>query len=283
MKEWEISAPYVLPRIVSFKRRSNTLPTKLPKPNLRPQPLGDVNARWTAWRRSDYFYPEMIPEPDYSESEEEEDESDEEKSTSVERLRDMEEEDEDAEDVKKRRAIPPSKFVELSKSVSETQKSSSDEELIQPRKPSYPFQDSTERQKLHKELKFNQKYGKFGVNPKTELQRALQKYTESKLKRDLAASKQTSLEKILEQQARKIEMQEREGDGMKCPAWIERLQKQQNMTWADPKKDEFFRVHARVVNSLMTSKLMKAISCQSSTESSLDKESSSSESSPSSE
>ncbi|GBN09415.1 hypothetical protein AVEN_205290-1 [Araneus ventricosus] len=258
MKDWDISVPYLLPRILSFKKRNNTLPAKLPKPNLRTIPLGNVNARWSAWRRSDYFYPEMIPEPDYSDTESEggkseagsEDRSEDER----ERLRAPEVKNENEDDNRRRRMPPVAHIGEYSnKNESPRPKKIqfSDEELIKPKKPANPYLESMERQKLHKELKFNQKYGKQNGNQRTELQVALEKYTESKIKRDLAASRRSSLEKVLEQQARKIEMHEREGTRDVQPAWIEQLQRQHITKRSDPKTDEFFRVHARVVNNIM--------------------------------
>ncbi|XP_054711707.1 uncharacterized protein LOC129221276 [Uloborus diversus] len=228
--------------------------------NMRHLPITPVNTRWTVWRRSDYFYPEMIPEPDYSESSEEisseEENASSDSDAAVERLRDLEEEDEKEEELKRRTASLRHKSDEdlykASTSFHRPQKSSPslEDDLIKPKKPFNPYLESSERLKLHKELKFSQKYGKRGVNPKSELQMALEKYAENKLKRSLALSRQTSLEQILELQAKKIEQQELEGTSNRRPSWIDRLH-QQNDSWFDPKTDEFYRVHARVVSNVM--------------------------------
>lgn len=37
----------------------------------------------------------------------------------------------------------------------------------------------------------------------------------------------------------------------KHPAWMERLQRPPSATWSDPRIDEFYRVHARVVSNNM--------------------------------
>ncbi|CAL1294684.1 unnamed protein product [Larinioides sclopetarius] len=227
------------------------------QPNLRTIPLGNVNARWSAWRRSDYFYPEMIPEPDYSDTESE-GKSDagygDHSEDAGERLKALELKNEN-EDENRRRRMPPVAHIGEYNNKNESPRPKtiqfSDEELIKPKKPANPYLESMERQKLHKELKFNQKYGKQKGSQRTELQVALEKYTESKIKRDLAASRRSSLEKVLEQQARKIEMHEREGTRDVQPAWIEQLQRQHITKRSDPKADEFFRVHARVVNNIM--------------------------------
>lgn len=48
--------------------------------------------------------------------------------------------------------------------------------------------------------------GKLGGSQKTELELALQRYTENRERRELLAGEKSSLEQILELQARKIEM-----------------------------------------------------------------------------
>ncbi|GIY57638.1 hypothetical protein CDAR_374471 [Caerostris darwini] len=235
------------------------------KPNPKTVRYGDVNPRWTAWRRSDYFYPEMIPEPDYSNSESDEDENDSEALRG--RLRPMDAKIK-SEEQKRRRIVhvgrieihnnaevhlKPKGVESSEEEIAKPKKQIeiSDEELIKPKKPANPYLESTELQKLHKELKFNQKYGKqSNGGKKTELQAALEKYTEGKIKKDLAASRRSSLEKILEQQARKIEM-ERDGTTDVQPAWIQELQRQHIAKRTDPMTDEFYRVHARVVSNTM--------------------------------
>ncbi|KAG8192713.1 hypothetical protein JTE90_009736 [Oedothorax gibbosus] len=195
--------------------------------------------------RSDYFYPDMTPEPDYTDTEDDSDfEND--NHSADERLRD----DETMEDDGRRHRVRHRSGGSSSRhrSSSSSRNSRSSEDLIQPRKPSNPYLESMERRNLHKELKFNQKHGKTVGSQKTELQRAIEKYTEGKIKRDLAASRRTSLEKILEQQAQKIEQQERNGSEDSRPSWIDRLQRQHITSREDPKTDEFFRVHARVVS-----------------------------------
>ncbi|XP_071035404.1 uncharacterized protein [Parasteatoda tepidariorum] len=227
----------------------------------------------------------MIPDPDYSESDEgnEEDSVGDESSgspsnSSAEPLRDLEEEDEEEWENTYRSSLTytlgragtekSSSTSKINSSLSQSKKSLfsasetvprarksqslEEQDLIKPKKPSNPYLESTERKMLHKELAFKQKYGQSSINQRSELQRALEKFTEEKVKKDLAASRQSSLEKILEQQARKIEMYEGEGSQVR-PAWIERLQQQHINRKVDPKVDEFFRVHAKVVGSLFRS------------------------------
>ncbi|GFV07751.1 uncharacterized protein TNCV_4942531 [Trichonephila clavipes] len=274
----------------NLSQRIDSLKRRLREPNLRTIPLSDVNARWNVWRRSDYFYPEMIPEPDYSDSEADEGESDDRHSgydsegdsrnakrrVKLQTINKMEDED------RRYRRPPQTKegeyYPKTRGDIPSRPKKGSDEELIKPKKPANPYLESTERQKLHKELKFNQKYGRQNGNKRTELQVALEKYTEGKIKKDLA-SRRSSLEQILEQQARKIEKQEEAGRLDERPAWIEHLQRQHFTKRTDPKTDEFYRVHAKVVSNLMNSNCQSSDGDQTSTDFSSGRSSSPSESS----
>ncbi|GFT80467.1 uncharacterized protein NPIL_595062 [Nephila pilipes] len=210
----------------------------------------------------------MIPEPDYSDSETDGGESEDRhsdydsegdsRSTKVAKQRLRFETKTQNEDEGTRRRIPTQTkegeyYPKTRGDIPSRPKKPlvTEEELIKPKKPSNPYLESTERQKLHKELKFNQKYGKQYGSKRTELQMALERYTEGKVKKDLAASRRSSLEKILEQQARKIEKQEQDGTMNERPAWIGHLQRQHFTKRTDPKTDEFYRVHAKVVSSLM--------------------------------
>lgn len=244
MKEWEIFVPY-LPRVKSTKRRWDDVSASKSRFPLQTLVLSDVNNRCMEWRRSGCFQPEMIPEPDYTDPEDE-DES-EEKSG-----------DDDDEEVVK--TSDSGKTTDSSGEESQTSKTTSsesvtgssgsshtsggstshlsDEGFVLPKKPSNPYLQSTARQRLHKELKFNQKYGKNVVGKKSELQIAMEKYKENKLRKD-AALQQTSLEKLLDQRAKRIQMQDSQ------PEWMDRLKERE--TWVDPKDDEFYRVHAKVV------------------------------------
>ena len=64
-----------------------------------------------------------------------------------------------------------------------------EEGLIIPRKPANPILENTERQKLHKELLFNQKIGKNVLNQKSELQKALEKHKDNIAKKGIRTTR----------------------------------------------------------------------------------------------
>ncbi|GIY41305.1 hypothetical protein CEXT_684081 [Caerostris extrusa] len=224
------------------------------------------------------FLPGNDSEPDYSNSESDEDENDSEALRG--RLRPMDAKI-TSEEQKRRRIVHVgrieihnkaevhlrSKGVESSEediAKPKKQIEISDEELIKPKKPANPYLESTELQKLHKELKFNQKNSMYelmqsfcGMHGKQNSGGKKNGVAGSSGKIHGGQDQKTSQppgdppwKKILEQQARKIEM-EREGTTDVQPAWIQELQRQHIAKRTDPMTDEFYRVHARVVSNTM--------------------------------
>jgi len=109
--------------------------------------------------------------------------------------------------------------------------------LVVARKPQNPCADSNERRDLHRELLFNQKVGKPVLNQKTELQKAMQKHKEHQSKKELEMerlSSRTSLEKVLEERARRLEVLER---GINNELEESGKSKEQN---------EFLKMHAKL-------------------------------------
>ncbi|CAB0004661.1 unnamed protein product [Nesidiocoris tenuis] len=81
--------------------------------------------------------------------------------------------------------------------------------LIVPKKLQNPVSESTERQRLHRELMLNQKLGKNVLNQKSELQRAMEKYKDNQFKKELEQQRQenmTPLERVIEQRAKRLEI-----------------------------------------------------------------------------
>jgi len=109
--------------------------------------------------------------------------------------------------------------------------------LVVPRKPANPCVDSNERRDLHRELLFNQKIGKPVLNQKSELQKAMQKHREHQNRKEEEMerlSSRSSLEKVLEQRARRLEELER---GINSE--LEDVRKS-----SEP--NEFLRMHAKL-------------------------------------
>ncbi|XP_044726751.1 protein FAM107B isoform X2 [Chrysoperla carnea] len=91
--------------------------------------------------------------------------------------------------------------------VTTTQPLISEEGLILPRKPLNPCLENPDRQNLHRELLFNQKIGKDVLNQKSELQRALEKHKEAKIRRETEKEileTASELEKVIADRAKKL-------------------------------------------------------------------------------
>ncbi|GIY01713.1 uncharacterized protein CEXT_333261, partial [Caerostris extrusa] len=132
----------------------------------------------------------------------------------------------------------------------------SEDGLVIPKKPQNPCLESSERQNLHRELLFNQKYvtfkpdcqeyfwlvnGKSVIGQKTELHKAFDKLREDQKKKELEEEKlqkKSALEKKLEEQANKLKQQEE-------------IETKKIETTDQP---EFLRVHARVCAQTVDSK-----------------------------
>ncbi|XP_076343940.1 uncharacterized protein LOC143243955 isoform X2 [Tachypleus tridentatus] len=141
------------------------------------QPLSELR------RKNNHKRPDMIPEPDYS----------------------------DSEGDKDRKAHPS--HSRRARSTGGTHYN--EEGLILPKKPPNPCLESSERQNLHRELLFNQRTGKNVLNQKTELQKVLAKFKDEQKKKAVEEEKQnkrTALEKKLEEQASKIKQYEDENE-----------------------------------------------------------------------
>ncbi|CAN7984958.1 unnamed protein product, partial [Ixodes hexagonus] len=137
-------------------------------------------------RSKDFFFPAMIPDPDYSDSEEE-------------------------QDPHRRRHIrmPGMATSSLQSAENVARGQMGEDGLIAPRKPPNPCAESAERKNLHKELLFNQKIGKNVLGQKTELQKAMEKMKEEQKRKELEEERQrgrTALEKRLEEQANKLKL-----------------------------------------------------------------------------
>ncbi|XP_013777354.2 uncharacterized protein LOC106462028 [Limulus polyphemus] len=175
IEAWEVRGR--LPRVQPIRRtRSQVVKTRTTR-EIHTQPLSELR-RKNNNKKPDKTYPDMIPEPDYSDSEEDKD----------------------------RKIRQP-----RSRSRSTGGIQYNNEGLILPKKPANPCLESSERQSLHRELLFNQRIGRSVLNQKTELQKALEKFKDEQKKREIEEEKHTkctALEKKLEQQAIKIKQYE---------------------------------------------------------------------------
>lgn len=163
-------------------------------------------------RAKDFFFPAMIPDPDYSDSEEE-------------------------QDPHRRRSLrmPGMATSSIQSTDNLARVQMGEDGLIVPRKPLNPCAESAERKNLHKELLFNQKIGKNVLGQKTELQKVMEKMKDEQKRKELEEEKQrgrTALEKRLEEQANKLKLHE-ETEMVKTDL-------------ASSEESEFLRVHARV-------------------------------------
>ncbi|BET00492.1 Protein of unknown function (DUF1151) [Nesidiocoris tenuis] len=107
--------------------------------------------------------------------------------------------------------------------------------LIVPKKLQNPVSESTERQRLHRELMLNQKLGKNVLNQKSELQRAMEKYKDNQFKKELEQQRQenmTPLERVIEQRAKRLEILERDNT--------------LNEKEINSKEPEFLQIHAKL-------------------------------------
>ncbi|XP_022247246.1 actin cytoskeleton-regulatory complex protein PAN1-like isoform X2 [Limulus polyphemus] len=174
IEAWEAKGR--LPRIQPIRRtRSQVIKTRTNRES-HSQPLSELTTK------NNHQRPDMIPEPDYSDSEE----------------------DKDRKGHQSRSRARSTSGIHYS-----------EEGLILPKKPANPCLESSERQNLHRELLFNQRMGKNVLNQKTELQKALAKFKDEQKKKAIEEEKQnkrTALEKKLEEQASKIKQYEDENE-----------------------------------------------------------------------
>ncbi|XP_064473965.1 uncharacterized protein LOC135388370 isoform X2 [Ornithodoros turicata] len=174
-----------------------------------------------------YFFPPMIPDPDYSDTEPDEQPRE---------VRLIEEKSGSSSSRMPGMAMGGSQSGEGLGSRGGHPLPLGEEGLIIPKKPSNPCLESTERKNLHRELLFNQKIGKNVLGQKSELQKAMEKVKDDQKRKELEGERQnkrTALEKRLEEQANKLRMQDTEADSS--------LQSDLRT-----EESEFLRVHARV-------------------------------------
>lgn len=152
-----------------------TISTSGSNRELHMQMLAALQRRTDFRHPANHYHPEMIPDPDYSDSDDDQD-------------------------------GPANKTVKPTVNGLVTE-----DGTVVPRKLSNPCVESKDRQNLHRELMFNQKIGKNVLNQKSELRKAMDKFQEDQKKKELEQeqfNKRTSLEKKLEEQASKLQKED---------------------------------------------------------------------------